>query len=235
MQGFSAKVVSQTAVSRLSGHYDMLPSSGHAALVHSGFTALAKKNASPCRSSADMPIGFQSQDLPSAPIRPLEGPCATSCNSTKEPVVRIIPDPSVLTLSNSTTEPVVSAMLVATALPMVIPSNSTTEPVAKATPIVTVPEPVTRGDVTPLPEMPATLPPTDTRDLPAGFEELPLYAYTRQGMTHGPSVKETQARFLLARSQAGTHCRASDSHRGSCAVGHTRGDAQNEDKFWKPL
>jgi hypothetical protein len=51
MQGFSAKVVSQTAVSRLSGHYDKLPR-GHAALMHSGFTALAKKNARPCGLSA---------------------------------------------------------------------------------------------------------------------------------------------------------------------------------------
>jgi hypothetical protein len=298
MQGFSAKVVPQTAVSRLSGHYDTLPR-GHAALVHSGFTALAGKNARTCRSSADMPLGFLPQNLPSEPIRPLEGPCATPWNSTtkpvvdststvivpapknstkepvvvampdtsmptlsnstkepvvgamlvatvpmilprnstKEPVVRTIPDPSVPTLSNSTTEPVallVSAMLVATALPMVIPSNSTTEPIAEVTPIVTVPEPVTRGKVTPLPEVPATLPlaPTDTRNLPAGFEELPLDAPTRQGLMGLASRKR---RFLLARSQAGTRCRASDSHRGKCAIGHTRGDAQNEDKFWKPL
>jgi hypothetical protein len=46
MQGFSAKVVLQTAVSRISVHYDKLPR-GHAALMHSGFTALAKKNARP--------------------------------------------------------------------------------------------------------------------------------------------------------------------------------------------
>jgi hypothetical protein len=69
MQGFSAKVVSQTAVSHLSGHYDKLPR-GHAALMHSGFTALAKKNARLCESSADMPLGFRSKDLLSAPIRP---------------------------------------------------------------------------------------------------------------------------------------------------------------------
>jgi hypothetical protein len=67
------------------------------------------------------------------------------------------------------------------------------EPVAEVTPIVTVPELVTKGEVTPLPEVPATLPPqTDTRDLPAGFEKLPLDAPMRHGITHGPSVKETQ-------------------------------------------
>jgi hypothetical protein len=233
MQGFSAKVVSQTAVSRLSGHYDMLPR-GHAALMHSGFTALAKKNARPCGSSADMPLGFRSKDLPSAPIQPLEGPCATPCNSTtepvepstspvivptqenstkepmvgamlvatiptilpsnstKEPVVRAIPEPSMPTLNDSTMEPVVGDMLVATALSMAVPSNSIKEPIAEVTPVVTVPEPVTKSGVTPLPEVPATLPPTDTHDLPAGLEELPLDAPTRQGVTHGPSVKETQ-------------------------------------------
>jgi hypothetical protein len=83
-------------------------------------------------------------------------------------------------------------MLVATTLPMVVPSNSVKEPVAELTPIVTMPEPIIEGDVTPLHEVPATLPPTDTRDLPAGFEELPLDAPTRQGMTHGPSVKDSQ-------------------------------------------
>jgi hypothetical protein len=177
MQGFSAKVVSPTAVLRLSGHYDMLPRE-HAALVHSGFTALAKKNAKPCGSSADMPLGFRSQDLPSAPIRPLEGPCATPRNSTtepvvdstptvivptpksstKEPVAVAMPDTRMPTLSNSTTEPVFGAMLVATAQ-LVVPSNSMKEPVADVTPIVTVPKLVTKGEVTPLPEVPATLPP----------------------------------------------------------------------------
>jgi hypothetical protein len=233
MQGFSAKVVTQTAVSRLSGHYDMLPR-GHAALVHSGFTALAKKNTRPYGSSADMPLGFRSKDVPSAPIQPLEGPCATPCNSatepvelstspiivptpknstkepvvgamlvatvptilpsnsTKEPVVRAMPEPSVPTLSNSTMEPVVGDMLVATALSMAVPSNSIKEPIAEVMPVVTVPEPVTKSEVTQLPEVPATLPPTDTRDLPAGLEELPQDAPTRQGLTHGPSVKETQ-------------------------------------------
>jgi hypothetical protein len=233
MLGFRAKVVAQTAVSRLSGHYDMLPR-GHAALAHSGFTALAKKNAIPCGSAAGMPPGFRSKDLPSAPIQPLEGPCATPCNSTmepvepstytvivpapenstkepvvgamlvatvpmilpsnstKEPVVRAIPEPSMPTLSNSTTEPVGRSMLVATNLSMAVPSNSIKEPIAEATPVVTVLEPVTKSGVTPLPEVPATLPPTDIRDLPAGLEKLPLDALTRQGVTHGPSVKETQ-------------------------------------------
>jgi hypothetical protein len=64
--------------------------------------------------------------------------------------------------------------------------------VAAVTSVVTVLEPITKSGVTPLPEVPATLPPTDTHNLPAGLEELPLDAPTRQGMTHGPSVKETQ-------------------------------------------
>jgi hypothetical protein len=205
MQGFSAKVVTQTAVSRLSGHYDMLPR-GHAALAHSGFTALAKKNARPCGSSADMPLGLRLKDLLSAPIQPLEGPCATPCNSTtepivaststvivpapksstKEPVAVAMPDTSMPTLSNSTKEPVGGDMLVATASPMVVPSNSIKEPV------VTRSEPVTKSELTPVPEGPAILSPTDTRDLPVGLEELPLDASTRSGMTYGHSVKETQ-------------------------------------------
>jgi hypothetical protein len=233
MQGFSAKVVLQTAVSRLSGHYDKLLR-GHAALMHLGFTALAKKNARLCESSADMPLGFRSKDLLSAPIRPPNGPCATPCNSTmepvvesttttivptpenstkepavgamlvatvptisssnstKEPVVRAILDTRMSTLSNSTMEPVVGDMLVATALSMAVPSNSISEPVAKVTPVMTKPEPVTESGVMPLPEVPATLPPIDTRNSPAGLQELPLDAPTRQGMTHEPSVKETQ-------------------------------------------
>jgi hypothetical protein len=233
MQGFSAKMVTQTAVSRLSGHYDMLPR-GHAALMHSGFTALAKKNARPCGSPADMPLGFRSKDLPDAPIQPLEGPCAAPCNSTtarvepststvivpapenstrepvvgamlvatvptilpsnstKGPVLRTMPEPSVPTLSNSMTEPVVGDMLVATALSMAVPCNSIKEPIAEVTPVVTVPEPVTKNEVTQRPTVPATLSPTDTRDLPVVWEELPLDASTRPGMTHGPSVKETQ-------------------------------------------
>jgi hypothetical protein len=151
MQGFSAKVVSQTAVSRLSGHYDKLPR-GHAALMHSWFTALAKKNARPCGSSVDMPLGFRSKDLPSAPIQPLEGHRATLRNSTTEPVVdststvivpapksstkeppvaAAMPDTSMPTLSNPTKEPVVRAMLVAT-VPSILPSNSTKEPVVRA-------------------------------------------------------------------------------------------------------
>jgi hypothetical protein len=89
-------------------------------------------------------------------------------------------------------EPVVGDMLVATTLSMAVPSNFKKEPVAAVTPVVTVSEPVTKSGVTPLSEVPATLPPTDTRDLPAGLEELPLDAPMRQGMTHGPSVKETQ-------------------------------------------
>jgi hypothetical protein len=157
MQGFSAKVVSQTAVSHLSGHYDMMPR-GHTALVHSGFTAFAKKSARPCGSSANMPLGFLSQDLPSAPIWPLEGPCATPRHtttepvvastltvlvpdpksSTKEPVAVAMPDTSMLTLSNSTMEPVVGAMLVAT-IPMMLPSNSTKEPVVRTMPEPSVP------------------------------------------------------------------------------------------------
>jgi hypothetical protein len=252
MQGFSAKVVSQTAVSRLSGHYDKLPR-GHAALMHSEFTALAKKNARSCGSSADMPLGFRSKDLPSAPIQPLEGPCATPrnsttkpvvhststsiepspksptkelvptamsdtsmpttlsdstkkpvvramlvvtvptilpSNSTKEPVVRAILEPSAPTLDNSTTEPVVGDMLVATALSMAVPSNSISEPVVEVTPVMTKPEPVIESGVMPLPA--TKLPPIDTRNSPAGLKELPLDALTRQGMTHGPSVKETQ-------------------------------------------
>jgi hypothetical protein len=168
MQGFSAKVVSHTAVSCLSGHYDMLPR-GHAAFMHSGFTALAKKIARPCGLLADMPLGFRLKNLPSAPVQPLEGPCATPCNSATEPV-----------------EPSTSTVIVPT------PENSTKEPIAEVTPVVTVPEPVTKSGVTPLPEVPATLSPTDTRDLPVGLEELPLDASMRPGMTHGPSVKETQ-------------------------------------------
>jgi hypothetical protein len=234
MQGFSAKVVSQTAVSRLSGHYDKLPR-GHAALMHSGFTALAKKNARLCESSADMPLGFRSKDLLSAPIRPPNGPCATPCNSTtepvvestttiivstppenstkepavgamlvatvstilssnstKEPVVKAILDTRMSTLSNSTMEPVVGDMLVATALSMAVSSNSISEPVAEVMPVMTKPEPVIESGVMPLPEVPATLPPIDTRNSPAGLEELPLDAPTRQGMTHEPSVKKTQ-------------------------------------------
>jgi hypothetical protein len=151
MQGFSAKMVSQTAVSRLSGHYDKLPR-GHAALMHSGFTALAKKNARPCGSLADMPLGLRSKDLSSAPIQPREGPCATPRNSTteevvhsistsimsapksstKEPVAAAMPDTvSMPTLSDSTKEPVLRAMLVAT-VPTILPSNSTKEPVVRA-------------------------------------------------------------------------------------------------------
>jgi hypothetical protein len=57
---------------------------------------------------------------------------------------------------------------------------------------VTVPEPVTESEVTPRPAVPATLTLIDTCDLPAGLEELHLDAPTRQGVTHGPSVKETQ-------------------------------------------
>jgi hypothetical protein len=72
------------------------------------------------------------------------------------------------------------------------PSNSTKEPVAEATPVATVPAPTPVVEVTPVPEVPATIPPADTRDLPAGFEELPLDAPTRQGMIYGPSVEETQ-------------------------------------------
>jgi hypothetical protein len=248
MQGFGAKVVSQTAVSRLSGHYDKLPR-GHAVLMHSGFTALAKKNAGSYGSSADMALGFRSKDLPSTPSQPLEGPCATPCNSTMEPVVdststvivpapksstkepaaAAMPDTSMPTLSNSTKEPVVRAtlvatvptilpsnstkepvvramhepsvltrepvvgdMLVATALSMAAPSNSVAEPVAEVTPVMNKPEHVTKSGVTPLPEVPVTLPPTDTRNSPAALEVLPQDAPTRQGMTHGPSVKETQ-------------------------------------------
>jgi hypothetical protein len=211
MQDFSAKVVSQTAVSRLSGHYNM-QSRGHAALVHSGFTALVRKNARRCGLLADVPLGFRSQDLPSAPIRLLKGPCATPHNSTTEPVVDstatiivpasksstrelvavAMPDTRMPTLSNSTTEPVFEAMLVATAQ-LVVPSNSMKKPLAEVTPIVTVPALITKGEVTLLPEVPATLPPqTDTRDLPAGFEKLPLEAPTRHGITHGTSVKITQ-------------------------------------------
>jgi hypothetical protein len=119
-------------------------------------------------------------------------PTILPSNSTKEPIVRAILDTRMATLSNSTTEPVVGDMLVATALSMAIPSNCMKEPVAAVTPVVTVPESVTVSGVTPLPEVPATLPPTDTRALPAGLEELPLDAPTRQDITHGPSVKETQ-------------------------------------------
>jgi hypothetical protein len=89
-------------------------------------------------------------------------------------------------------EPVVGDMLVATALSMAVPSNSMKEPIAAVMQVVTVPEPITKSGVTPLPEVPITLPPTDARNLPAGLKELPLNAPARQGMTHGPSVKEMQ-------------------------------------------
>jgi hypothetical protein len=59
------------------------------------------------------------------------------------------------------------------------PSNSIKEPVAEATPVVTTPVLTPMVKVTPMLEVPATLPPANTPDLPAGFEELPLDASTR--------------------------------------------------------
>jgi hypothetical protein len=147
MQGLCAKVI-PTSVSRLSGHYNTLPG-GHAAPLHSGLTASAKKNERLRGPQTDMPLGFLPKDFLSVPVRPPPGTLAAPCNSTKEPV-------------------------------------------AEATPVATVPAPTPVDEVTPMPEVPATRPPADTRDLPAGFEELPLDAPTRQGMIYGPSVNETQ-------------------------------------------
>jgi hypothetical protein len=147
MQGLCAKVI-PTSVSRFSGHYNTLPG-GHAAPLHSGLTAPAKKNERLRGPQTDMPLGFLPKDFLAVPVRPPPGTLAA-------------------------------------------PSNSTKEPVAKATPVMTAPAPPMVVEVTPLPEVPATLPPVDTRDLPAGFEELPLDTPTHQGMIYGPSVKETQ-------------------------------------------
>jgi hypothetical protein len=147
MQGLCAKVI-PTSVSRLSGHYNALPG-GHAAPLHSGLIAPAKKNERLRGPQTDMPLGFLPKDFLSVPVRPPPGTLGA-------------------------------------------PSNSTKEPVAEATPIVTVPAPTSVGEVTPMPKGPATPPSDDTRDLPTGFEELPLDAPTRQGMMYGPSVKETQ-------------------------------------------
>jgi hypothetical protein len=147
MQGLCAKVI-PTLVSRLSNHYNTLPG-GHAAPLHSGLTAPAKKNERLRRPQTDMPLGFLPKDFLSVPVRPPPGTLGA-------------------------------------------PSKSTKEPVAAATPVVTVPASTPVVEVTPMPEVPATLPPADTRDLPTGFEELPLDASTRQGMIYGPSIKETQ-------------------------------------------
>jgi hypothetical protein len=184
MQSLCAKVI-PTSVSRLSGHYNTLPG-GHAAPLHSGLTAPAKKNERLRGPQTDMPLGFLPKDFLSVPARPPPGTLGA-------------------------------------------PSNSTKEPVAEATPVVIVPAPTPVVEVTPTPEVPATLPPADTRDLPAGFEELPLDAPTRQGMIYGPSVKETHVPPSTEDEPAPTAA-TSIFRTGDDAVGHTCGDARDEEK-----
>jgi hypothetical protein len=93
MQGLCAKVI-PTSVSRFSGHYNTLPG-GHAAPLHSGLTAPAKKNERLRGPQTDMPLGFLPKDFLAVPVRPPPGTLGAPSNSTKEPVAEATPVPTV--------------------------------------------------------------------------------------------------------------------------------------------
>jgi hypothetical protein len=95
MQGLCAKVM-PTSVSRFSGHYNTLLG-GHAAPLHFGLSAPAKKNERLRGPQTDMFLGFLPKDSLAVPVRPPPGNLGAPSNSTKEPVAEATPVPTVPT------------------------------------------------------------------------------------------------------------------------------------------